>query len=172
MAIGDAAGHVNPTTGGGIAGAAYAGTYAAEAALDAISDGTLDESALWEYNERVMDHFGARYAALDVYNIFTTAYDLDDLMALLAALPVTKLSEALYSGSADIGPLLKLKTAIKSYGHWSTIYDLYQTKNLADRLLDHYEDYPTDPSAFGTWQTRRDELMDEIYETTGADAKY
>jgi geranylgeranyl reductase family protein len=172
MAVGDAAGHVNPTTGGGIAGAAYAGTYAAEAAIDAIGDGTMDESALWEYNQRVMDHFGGRYAALDVYNIFTTAYDLDDLMALLAALPVTKLSEALYSGSADIGPLLKLKTAIKSYGHWSTIYDLYQTKNLADRLLEHYEDYPTDPSAFGTWQTRRDELMDEIYETTGADAKY
>jgi flavin-dependent dehydrogenase len=172
MAVGDAAGHVNPTTGGGIAGAAYAGTYAAEAAIDAISDGTHEEAALWEYNERVMDHFGGRYAALDVYNIFTTAYDLDDLMALLAALPVTKLSEALYSGSADIGPLLKLKTAVKSFGHWSTIYDLYQTKNLADRLLDHYEDYPDDPAAFPTWQTRRDDLMDEIYETTGADAKY
>ena len=172
MAVGDAAAHVNPTTGGGIAGAAYAGTYAAEAAIEAIGDGTVGESALWEYNERVMDHFGGRYAALDVYNIFTTAYDIDDLMALLAALPVTKLSEALYSGSADIGPLLKLKTAVKSYGHWSTIYDLYRTKGLADRLLDHYEDYPSTPDAFPAWRSRRDELMDEIYATTGADPKY
>jgi len=173
MAVGDAAGHVNPTTGGGIAGAAYAGKYAAEQAIEAIEDGrTDDEAALWRYNERVMDHFGARYAALDVYNIFTTAYDVDDLMGLLAALPATNLAEALYSGSTDVGLGLKLKTALKSIGHWGTIYDLYQTKRLADRLLDHYEDYPDDPADFGAWQRERDAIMDDVYEITGAEAKY
>ncbi len=173
MAVGDAAGHVNPTTGGGIAGAAYAGQYAAEQAIEAIEDGRTDEeAALWEYNERVMDHFGARYAALDVYNIFTTAYDVDDLMGLLAALPGEQLAEALYSGSTDMSLGLKLRTAIKSVGHWGTIYDLYQTKNLADRLLDLYEEYPTHPDAFDRWQARRDDLMDEIYEVTDADPKY
>ena len=39
MAVGDAAGHVNPTTGGGIAGAAYAGTYAADQAIGGYSGG-------------------------------------------------------------------------------------------------------------------------------------
>ncbi|WP_276271354.1 geranylgeranyl reductase family protein [Haloarcula litorea] len=173
LAVGDAAGHVNPTTGGGIAGAAYAGKYAAEQAIEAIEDGRADdEAALWEYNVNVMDHFGARYAALDVYNIFTTAYDVDDLMGLLAALPATNLAEALYSGSTDVGLGLKIKTAVKSVGHWGTIYDLYQTKNLADRLLDHYEDYPEDPAEFGRWQDERDAIMDDVYEVTGADAKY
>jgi geranylgeranyl reductase family protein len=172
VAVGDAAGHVNPTTGGGIAGAAYAGTYAAEEAIEALDDGTVDEDALWEYNSRVMDHFGARYAALDVYNIFTTAYDVDDLMGLLAALPVRKLSEALYSGSTDLGWWLKAKTAVKSFGHWGTIYDLYQTKSVADRLLAHYEDYPDSPDGFDAWQADRDALMEEVYEITGADAKY
>ena len=172
IAAGDAAGHVNPTTGGGIAGAAYAGSYAAEQAVEAISDGDVSEDALWKYNERVMDHFGARYAALDVYNIFTTAYDLDDLMGLLAAMPTAKLSEALYSGSANIGFLLKLRTAIKSFGHWGTMYDLYQTKNLADRLLDHYESYPDGPDEFDRWQSQRDDIMDDIYAATGADPKY
>ncbi|WP_254273879.1 geranylgeranyl reductase family protein [Haloarcula marina] len=173
MAVGDAAGHVNPTTGGGIAGAAYAGKYAAEQAIEAIEDGrTDDESALWEYNVNVMDHFGARYAALDVYNIFTTAYDVDDLMALLAALPGEKLAEALYGGSTSIGLALKAKMAVKSFGHWGTIYDLYQTKNLADRLLDHYESYPSDPSGFDAWQRERDAIMDDIYELTGAEPKY
>ncbi|WP_136718157.1 geranylgeranyl reductase family protein [Halorientalis salina] len=172
IAVGDAAAHVNPTTGGGIAGAAYAGQYAAEEAIEAISDGTVAEEALWEYNTRIMDHFGGRYAALDVYNIFTTGSDLDDLMALMAAMPAEQISEALYSGSANIGPLLKVKTAIKSFGHWGTIWDLYQTKKLADQLLDHYGDYPDSPAGFDTWQSQRDDLMDEIYETTGADAKY
>ncbi|WP_299263134.1 geranylgeranyl reductase family protein [Halorientalis sp.] len=172
LAVGDAAGHVNPTTGGGIAGAAYAGQYAAQEAIDAISGGDLGEGALWEYNSRIMDHFGGRYAALDVYNIFTTAYDLGDLMALLAALPGEQLAEALYEGSTDISLPLKLKTAVKTFGHWKTIYDLYQTKDLADRLLDHYGDYPSSPGEFETWRTDRDDVMDEIYATTGADPKY
>jgi geranylgeranyl reductase family protein len=173
MAVGDAAGHVNPTTGGGIAGAAYAGQYAGEQAVEAIEAGETDEeAALWRYNERVMEHFGARFAALDVYNIFTTAVEVDDLMGLLAALPATKLAEALYSGSTDIGLGLKLKTALKSYGHWGLIYDLYRTKQAADDLLSLYESYPTSPAEFTDWQAERDALMDDIYALTGADPKY
>ncbi|MFC4549012.1 MULTISPECIES: geranylgeranyl reductase family protein [Halorussus] len=172
IAVGDAAGHVNPTTGGGIAGAAYAGKYAAEAAIEAIEDGDTGEANLWEYNERVMDHFGARYAGLDVYNVFSTAVDVDDLMSLLAALPAQKLAEALYSGSANIGALLKIQTAIKSWGHWDLIYDLYQTKRSADDLIDHYETYPRHPDGLAAWQNRRDAIMDEVYATTGAEPKY
>ncbi|MFB6361252.1 MAG: electron transfer flavoprotein, partial [Halobacteriales archaeon] len=167
-----AAGHVNPTTGGGIAGAAYAGQYAGEAAVAALSEGTASESALWEYNQRVMDHFGARYAGLDVYNILSTAVDVDDLMGLLAALPTAKLSEALYSGSTDVGLWLKLKTAIKSLGYWDVIYTFYQTKKHADRLIDHYAEYPGAPEAFDDWQATRDDIMADVYRVTGAQPKY
>ncbi|EMA38429.1 geranylgeranyl reductase family protein [Halococcus hamelinensis] len=172
IAVGDAAGHVNPTTGGGIAGAAYGGEYAAEAAIGAIEDGDTSEEALWEYNERVMDHFGGRYAGLDIYNIFVGAVGMNNLTGLLASLPAEKLSDALYSGSADIGLPLALRTAVKSFGHWGTVLDLYKTKTQADRLLDHYDDYPDDPEAFEAWQAQRDGLMDVIYATAGAEAKY
>ena len=172
MAAGDAAAHVNPTTGGGIAGAAYAGQYAGEQAIEALEDGNVYEEALWHYNERVMDHFGSRYAALDVYNIFTTAYDVDELTGLLARLPMHSISEALYSGSADLGWGLKIKTLLKSFGHWQTIYDLYRAKHRADELLDHYESYPDSPDGLPAWQDRRDELLETVYETTGADKKY
>ncbi|MEF8808442.1 geranylgeranyl reductase family protein [Natronomonas sp.] len=172
MAIGDSAGHVNPISGGGIAGAAYAGQYAGEKAIEAIEEADVSEANLWEYNERVMDHYGARYAALDVYNIFATAYDLDDLLGLLAAMPAEKLSDALYSGSANVGLGLKLQVLIKSFGHWDTLKNLYDTKKLADRLLDHYETYPSSPEGFADWQRKRDHIMDDIYAETGAEAKY
>ncbi|GAB6877824.1 geranylgeranyl reductase family protein [Halorubrum gandharaense] len=172
MAVGDAAGHVNPTTGGGIAGAAYAGKYAGEQAVKAISDGDLSEENLWRYNERVMDHYGGRYAALDVYNVLSTAVDVDDLMGLLASLPGENLAEALYEGSTSMSFGLKLKCAVKSFGYWGTIRNFYRTKTLADELLDHYESYPTSPAAMANWTGRRDEIMDRIYETTGADPKY
>jgi len=170
VAVGDAAGHVNPTTGGGIAGAAYAGTYAAEAIIDAIDDPT--EAALWEYNERVMDHFGGRYAALDVYNVLSTAVDVDDLMGLLASLPGEKLAEALYSGSTSMGLALKVKSAVKSFGYWGTILDFYRTKQHAEDLMDRYEGYPSHPDDLSSWQTNRDTVMDRVYETTGAEPKY
>ena len=172
MAVGDAAGHVNPTTGGGIAGAAYAGKYAGEQAVKAISDGDVSEENLWRYNKRVMDHFGGRYAGLDVYNVLATAVDVDDLMGLLASLPGEKLAEALYEGSTSMSFGLKLKAAVQSFGYWGTIRNFYQTKSLADELLDHYDSYPTSPAAMVRWTDERDAVMDRIYETTGADPKY
>ena len=172
MAVGDAAGHVNPTTGGGIAGAAYAGKYAGEQAVKAVSDGDASEENLWRYNTRVMDHFGGRYAGLDVYNVLSTAIDVDNLMGLLASLPGEKLAEALYEGSTSMSFGLKLKCAVKSVGYWGTIRDFYRTKSLADELLDHYGSYPTSHAAMANWTSERDTIMDRIYETTGADAKY
>ena len=172
MAVGDAAGHVNPTTGGGIAGAAYAGKYAGEQAVKAVSDGDTSEENLWRYNKRVMDDFGGRYAGLDVYNVLSTAVDVDDLMGLLASLPGENLAEALYEGSTSMSFGLKLKCAIKSFGYWDTIRNFYRTKSLADELLDHYESYPTSPAAMANWTRERDAVMDRIYETTGADPKY
>ncbi|WP_458206020.1 geranylgeranyl reductase family protein [Haladaptatus sp. NG-SE-30] len=172
MAVGDAAGHVNPTTGGGIAGAAYAGKYAGEQAMEALEQGDVSEQTLWRYNQRVMEHFGSRYAGLDIYNVFTTAVEVDDLMGMLGALPTEKLSEALYSGSANIGWRLKLQTAIDARDHWRLIYDLYKTKKLADQIIDHYDHYPTDPRGLPAWQEARDDLMDQVYATTGAAPKY
>jgi len=174
IAAGDAAGHVNPTTGGGIAGAAYAGSYAGEAAIEAIEEGDVGEDAMWEYNERVMDHFGARYAALDVYNIFTTAVEVDDLMNLLAALPGEKIAESLYAGSTDLGLLSKLSIAAKAIkSDPRLVWDFYKTKSLADDVLAHYETgYPSSPDAFDAWQDERDAIMDDVYAVTGADPKY
>jgi len=172
LAAGDAAGLVNPTTGGGIGGAAYSGTYAGRQAIAAVESGDYSEEALWEYNRNVMDHFGARFATLDVYNIFTTAYEIDDLMGLLAALPAEKIAEGLYSGETDLGLWLKLKTTLKAVGHFGTVYDLYETKQLAERVLDHYEDYPETLDGFDRWQRERDDLMEDVYATTGADPKY
>ncbi|EJN61488.1 geranylgeranyl reductase family protein [Halogranum rubrum] len=172
IAAGDAAGHVNPTTGGGIAGAAYAGKYAAEQAIEAIAAGDVSEEMLWRYNQRVMDHFGGRYAGLDVYNILVTAGEVDDLESLLAVLPGEKLAEGLYSGKTSLGWKVKLQTAIQSRDYWDVIYDFYKTRKLADKLIDHYDRYPGRPSALAGWQTYRDDLMDQIYETTGAEAKY
>jgi hypothetical protein len=93
-------------------------------------------------------------------------------MGLLAALPGEKIAEALYDDSASFGLLLKLKSAVRGLEYWRTILDFYRTKRLADAVAGQYRNYPSDPEALSSWQAGRDDLMDRVYETVGADPKY
>ncbi len=173
MAVGDAAGHVNPTTGGGIPGAAKAGYWAAKAGMKALAEGTTsDEGALWEYNHKVQTDFGKRFAAMDLYNIWGGAHDVDELVDVVSAMPGQQLGDALSKGNASMPLSLKLKTVIRTFGHWDTLYELAKVNKLAGRLKDVYDQYPTTPDGFEAWRDRRDGVMDDLYEITGAAPKY
>ena len=174
IAVGDAAAHVNPCTGGGIPGAAKAGTWAAEAAMEAIAEGTTDdEDALWEYNRRVQTDFGKRFAAMDLYNIWGGTYDVDELVDIVSAMPGQQLADALaLEGTASMSWPLKIKTAVKTFGHWGTLFELKRLNELATELKSVYDDYPTTSDDLGGWRSRRDDVMDDVYELSGADRKY
>ena len=174
IAVGDAAAHVNPTTGGGIPGAAKAGHWAALDAVEAVSEGTTDdEAAFWDYNRKVMTDFGKRFAAMDLYNIWGGTYEMDELVSVISALPGQQIADVMArDGTASMGLGLKLKTLIKTFGHWSTLLELRKVNDIAADLRDVYDDYPTSPDGFDAWRDRRDSVMDDLYEVTGAESKY
>ncbi|XGI83931.1 geranylgeranyl reductase family protein [Halorutilales archaeon Cl-col2-1] len=173
IAVGDAAGHVNPTTGGGIPGAAKSGHWGAEIGLEAIDEGDVSEDALWEYNRRVMTDFGKNFAAMDLYNIFGTAHEVDELTDVVSAMPGQQLMDALgEKGTTSMSLGLKLKTAVDTFGHWRTLLEVYKVSKKASEIRDLYDDYPESPEALGDWQERRDGVLDEVYEITGAEPKY
>jgi electron-transferring-flavoprotein dehydrogenase len=173
VAVGDAAAHVNPTTGGGIPGAAKGGTWAVQAGIDAITDGEPTEEALWQYNHDVMTSFGKRFAAMDLYNIFGSARDVEELTRVVSAIPGQQLVDALGSrGTTSMNLRLKLKTILDTFGHWGVLYDLYRVSTKATELKELYDQYPTHPQDFVRWQAQRDSIMDDVYEITGADPKY
>jgi electron-transferring-flavoprotein dehydrogenase len=110
---------------------------------------------------------------MDLYNIWGGTYDVDDLVSVITALPGQQIADVMArDGTASMGLGLKLKTAIRTFGHWGTLMELRKVNKLAGRLRDVYDDYPTSPDRFGAWRERRDEVMDELYELTGADPKY
>jgi electron-transferring-flavoprotein dehydrogenase len=177
MSVGDAAGHVNPTTGGGIPGAAKAGHWAGEVAVDAIGDGQPTEAALWAYNHRVQTDFGKRFAAMDLYNIFGSAHEIDELTDVVTALPGQAILNIMgKKGELSLSLPERIKTvattAVKTRGHWDTLYEAYRTSKLASQIKSLYDDYPTSPAGFAAWRDERDALMEEVYEATGADPKY
>ncbi len=171
-AVGDAAGHVNPATGGGIPGAAKAGYWAAQAAIEGIESGDVSEAALWEYNEKVMHDFGKRFAAIDLYNVWAGTHDVDELTSIVTALPGQALIDALGQGAAGMSTWLKLKTVFQTFGHWETLWGLYNVHQEAKDLKEIYDGYPSDPSGFESWRERRDEIYQNVYDLSGADPKY
>lgn len=173
MAVGDAAAHVNPATGGGIPGAAKAGHWAALEAVDAIEDGDASEAALWEYNRTVMTDFGKRFAAIDVYNIWATAHDVDELTSIVTAMPGQALIDALsQGGTSAMSAATKLKTLVDTFGHWGTLAELYRIHRKAVELKSVYDDYPRGPEGFEAWKAARDDVLDDVYAISGADPKY
>ncbi len=172
VAVGDAAGHVNPVPAGNPR-CGESRPLAAQVAIDAISDGDVSEAALWEYNQRVQTDFGKRFAAMDLYNIFGTAHELDELVSIITALPGQQLVDAIgKKGTADMGLGLKLKTLAKTFGHWDVLYELYKVQNAAGSIKDVYDSYPASPDHFSAWQSERDGVLEQVYEVTGAEPKY
>jgi electron-transferring-flavoprotein dehydrogenase len=47
-----------------------------------------------------------------------------------------------------------------------------KVRGKAGNLADHYDRYPTTPEGFPAWKSVRDDIMDEIYEISGAEPKY
>jgi geranylgeranyl reductase family protein len=172
IAAGDSAAHVNPTTGGGIPGAAKSAHWAAQRAVEAITEGDVGEANLWEYNQEVLTGFGKRFAAVDLYNIWGGAHDVDELVEVVSAMPGQQLADAMSKGEASMDLGLKLKTVLRTFGHWSTLYELYQVREKAGELKDHYEEYPSSPDGFEAWRSRRDSILDKVYAISGAEPKY
>ena len=173
VAVGDAAGHVNPTTGGGIPGAAQSAYWGTLRAINAIERDDVSETALWEYNRDVMTDFGKHFAAIDCYNIWGTAHDVDELTEIVSSVPAQHLADAM--AGKDTGPMslpMKLKTIKNTFGHWEKLIQLAKVRRKASELAAHYDRYPTTPGGFPAWQSIRDTIMDDIYAIAGADPKY
>jgi electron-transferring-flavoprotein dehydrogenase len=173
LAAGDSAGHVNPTTGGGIGAAANSGHFAAQTAMNAIDSNDVSESSLWNYNAKVMESFGKRYAAMDLYNIWGGAHDVSELTDVISCIPAQQLVDIMSKhGSTTMGLWVKFKTLTKAFRHWGLLFELYRINKEAGRLKHHYDRYPSSPDGFDSWKCERDLIMDSVYSICNAEPKY
>jgi digeranylgeranylglycerophospholipid reductase len=82
MIVGDAAGHVNPLTGGGIITALEAGKYAGEVAAEAIKEGDCSKKRLKEYEKicktEIGDSFN-KYFKTKEYMLSLSDEELDSI---------------------------------------------------------------------------------------------
>jgi digeranylgeranylglycerophospholipid reductase len=84
MIVGDAAGHVNPLTGGGIITALEAGMYAGEVAAAAVKEDNFSEKRLKEYQDICKKEIGDsfdKYLKTKDYLLSLSDSDLDSIAA-------------------------------------------------------------------------------------------
>jgi digeranylgeranylglycerophospholipid reductase len=82
MIVGDAAGHVNPLTGGGIITALEAGMYAGEVAAAAVKEDNFSEKRLMEYQDKCKTEIGDsfdKYLKTKDYMLSLSDSDLDSI---------------------------------------------------------------------------------------------
>ena len=84
MVVGDAAGQVNPLTGGGIISGMTGGMYAGQVAAEAIKDGNYSSKYLKKYDTLVRDDIGheiKKYSIVQEYLLTLNDEELDEIAA-------------------------------------------------------------------------------------------
>jgi len=82
MIVGDAAGHVNPLTGGGIITALEAGIYAGEVAAAAVKDEDYSKKRLMEYQQKCKTEIGSlfkKYLKIREYILSLSDSDINSI---------------------------------------------------------------------------------------------
>jgi digeranylgeranylglycerophospholipid reductase len=92
MLVGDAAGHVKPTSGGGIYAGLVGATHCAATAVQALSDGSLSGVALSSYHRNWLRELGAEFGRMQLLRrLFLSLSDGDiDRVLLLLRSPLLR----------------------------------------------------------------------------------
>lgn len=187
LTAGCAAGMTNPVTGKGIRGAALSGYSAGKTAAEAVADGDVSESGLWQHNHYVfVEHGeGAKLAATDAYNVAASSIEMSVLRAIGAILPEDEIREIVGTETSFDSLTSKLsifagavKNALSHYQASTFEYldvsdsELYEavlgfrdTRSFSNNYEQHYGGYPDSRGDFDRWLAERNRLDESFYET-------
>jgi geranylgeranyl reductase family protein len=163
MVTGDAACLVNPIHGGGIGPSMLGGHLVGRTIIEAVEKGDVSRNALWSYNCRYNEAYGAKQARHDVFKMLLLSSQDEDLNygmryhllteedVLKAALGdefhlnITETSRRVFRGLKRIGFLNKLRLTVK----------------YMNQVRAHYKEYPESSRNFEKWRRRTEALFKE-----------
>lgn len=147
---GDAANHVNPLTGEGIAPAVTAGYLAGCTAADAVRTKNTAVPQLWKYNYDFAQTYGVEHAPLIVARNFLVSLSDDQLTHFLENIVTGEELAELIKGRTP-HPAKKVKTVLKNLKTLRFLYQLYTVVNRMNTIRRLYRQYPFTPGEFPSW---------------------
>jgi len=192
LAAGCGAGTTHPITGKGIRGAALSGYSAGRTAAEAVADGDVSESGLWNHNYYLyVEHGeGTKLAARDPFNVAAGSIGIPILRAMTAVLPEEELREIVgtetklddLSAKLSIG-LGVLKNVVSHYRSGTfehldvSMGELYEalsgfrtTRTYVDTYEDHYWAYPESREDYADWLAERNRIDEGFYDALDLDS--
>ncbi|MEM0313050.1 MAG: NAD(P)/FAD-dependent oxidoreductase [Candidatus Bathyarchaeia archaeon] len=163
IVVGDAACLVNPIHGGGIGPSMLSGYLAGKVITEAIEEGDVSQNALWQYNVKYMECYGAKQASLDVFRMLLLTCKDEDLNYGMKYKLLTE-EDVLKAGLGEEFRLNITETTKRIFRGIRRVRFLNRLRiavNLMRKVKAHYRSYPAAPNKFKEWQAQTLALFSE-----------
>ncbi len=152
MLVGDSAWMPKAIDAGGIGPALIAGAIIGNNVVQAIEGNDVSEASLWQYNIDFIKEYGYKTAGLELFRALIQqmtndqiSYGMKHFLGNLDVESISKGEHPDFSGLGKFGMIIRgvmNKTVAKS---------LKYTSEENQWLVEHYYNYPKDPSGFDKW---------------------
>ena len=162
MLVGDSAWMPKAIDAGGIGPALIAGAIIGNNVVQAIEGNDVSEASLWQYNIDFIKEYGYKTAGLELFRALIQqmtndqiSYGMKHFLGNLDVESISKGEHPDFSGLGKFGMIIRgvmNKTVAKS---------LKYTSEQNQWLVEHYYNYPKDPSGFDKWNKTLHQRLDE-----------
>ena len=164
MLVGDSAWMPKPIDAGGIGPALIAGTILGNNVAHAIEANDVSEASLWQYNIDFIKEYGYKTAGLELFRRLVQtmtneqiSYGMKHFLGNLDVEAISKGEHPDFTGLGKIGMI------IRGAMNKTVASGLKYTSGQNQWLVDHYYNYPKDPSGFDEWNKKLHKTLDESY---------
>ena len=164
MLIGDSAWMPKPIDAGGIGPALIAGTILGNNVAQAIEANDVSEAGLWQYNLDFIKEYGYKTAGLELFRRLVQQMTNDQISYgmkhFLGNLDVESISKGEHPDFSGLG---KIGMIIRGAMNKAVADGLRFTSKENQWLVEHYNEYPKDPSGFDEWNKTLHQRMDAAF---------
>ena len=172
MLVGDSAWMPKPIDAGGIGPALIAGTILGNNVAQALEADDVSEAGLWQYNKDFIKEYGYKTAGLELFRRLIQQMTNDQISYgmkhFLGNLDVESISKGEHPDFSGLG---KLGMIIRGAMNKTVADGLRYTTKENQWLVEHYNNYPNDPSGFDEWNKVLHQRMDAAFEKVEAFGK-
>ena len=162
MLVGDSAWMPKAIDAGGIGPALIAGTIIGNNVVKAIEGNDVSETSLWQYNLDFIKEYGYKTAGLELFRGLVQqmtneqiSYGMKHFLGNLDVESISKGEHPDFSGLGKIGMI------IRGVMNQTVAKALKYTSEQNQWLVEHYYNYPKDPSGFEQWNKILHQRFDE-----------
>lgn len=172
MLVGDSAWMPKPIDAGGIGPALIAGTILGNNVVQALEANDVSEAGLWQYNKDFIKEYGYKTAGLELFRRLIQQMTNEQISYgmkhFLGNLDVESISKGEHPDFSGLG---KLGMIIRGAMNKTVADGLRYTTKENQWLVEHYNNYPNDPSGFDGWNKTLHQRMDAAFEKVEAFGK-